>query len=108
MTQKIDLNPSELALVIEILKRYLPAYEIWAFGSRVKHTAKKFSDLDLAIISENPLSISILGELKEAFSESNLSIKVDVVDWARTDEDFKKLIQSDHVVLQEGQRESKI
>jgi uncharacterized protein len=66
---------------------------VWAFGPRVKHTAKKFSDLDLVIMTSKPLSLFTLGEIKEAFSESYLSIKVDVLDWCRADDEFQRLIQ---------------
>ncbi len=95
----IDLDPSELNTVLQILQRYVPDHEVWAFGSRVTHTAKKFSDLDLVVMTQQPLAFSILGELQEAFSESNLSIKLDVLDWSRTDLDFQRWIEAQRVLL---------
>lgn len=98
--QPIDLNPHDLEIVLAILQKFVPDREVWAFGSRVKWTAKPFSDLDLAIVGEQPLQISIAADLAEAFDESELPIKVDVVDWATTSDAFRKIIEKDKVVVQ--------
>lgn len=92
-TPNIDLNPHDLAEVQRILKEYVPHYEVWAFGSRAAWTAKAYSDLDLAIITDKPLSLGTLADLKNAFDESDLSIKVDLVDWATTGEAFREIIK---------------
>ena len=77
----------------------MPNLEVWAFGSRASFTAKKYSDLDLALIGDQPLSISVMGELRESFSESLLPFKVDLVDWATTSLSFRKIIENSKVVL---------
>jgi type I restriction enzyme S subunit len=41
--------------VRRILQKHVPGYEVWAFGSRAKWTAKPYSDLDLVIISDRAL-----------------------------------------------------
>jgi hypothetical protein len=43
-----------------------------------------------------------LGELKDAFSESNLPFLVDVHDWARLPTAFWTNIEAQHVVIQNG------
>lgn len=101
-TPNIDLNPHDLAEVQRILKEYAPQYEVWAFGSRVTWTAKAYSDLDLAIITDKPLSLGTLADLKNAFDESDLSIKVDLVDWATTGDAFREIIKKTAVVLHKG------
>lgn len=98
--QGLDIHPSHLKIVQDILWRYLPEYEIWAFGSRVKSTAKPYSDLDLAVITEQPLSLLTCANLSEAFSESDLPWKVDVVDWAATSTSFRRIIEREKVVIQ--------
>ena len=102
MNLKIDLNPQDWQEVCHILKTLVPEYPVWAFGSRVKGTAKAYSDLDLAIITEQPLSLTKMAILKEAFDESTLSIRIDIVDWATTSETFRKIIEHDKVVVQKG------
>lgn len=99
---KIDLKPQDWHEVCHILKTLVPEYPVWAFGSRVKGTAKAYSDLDLAIITDQPLSLTKMATLKEAFDESVLSIRIDIVDWAATSEPFRNIIEQDKVVVQEG------
>ncbi len=96
----LDIQPEELRIVKEILQKYVPNLAVWAFGSRVKGTAKKYSDLDLAIITDTPLTFLESDHLREAFSESDLVWKVDIVDWASTSESFRKIIQQRYVVIQ--------
>ncbi|MEQ1525285.1 MAG: nucleotidyltransferase domain-containing protein [Gallionella sp.] len=47
----IDLSPRDWGIVRDILAHHVPQYEVRAFGSRAKRTAKAYSDLDLAIIT---------------------------------------------------------
>ena len=98
----IDVRPDHWAIVRNILQKQVPQYEVWAFGSRAKWTAKDYSDLDLCIVSDKPLSFSLLGALAEDFSESDLPWKVDVVDWATTSESFRKIMARDKVVVQKA------
>jgi len=97
---KIDLNPQEWEEVKRILNRFIPGLEVWAFGSRARFTAKPYSDLDLAVITQQPLPIATMAALREAFDESDLTIKVDVVDWATTKEPFRKIVEEHKVVVQ--------
>lgn len=101
---QLDIKSEELAIVKTILQQLVPDYTVWAFGSRVKGKAKKYSDLDLAIISEEPLDFLARDRLKEAFSESDLPWRVDLVDWATTSEDFREIIQKVYVVIQEKEK----
>ena len=74
--------------------------EIWVFGSRIAGNAKKFSDLDLVIITKRPLPTLTMALLKEDFSQSDLPFKVDVLDWSTISEEFKRHIKRQYVVLQ--------
>jgi type I restriction enzyme, S subunit len=96
----IDLSPAHWGLVCNILQKHVPQYEVWAFGSRAKWTAKPFSDLDLAIITHQALDWTVSAELADGFSESDLPFKVDVVDWATTSAAFRSIIEADKVVVQ--------
>lgn len=103
---KIDLKPQDWEEVCHILETHVPEYPVWAFGSRVKWTAKAYSDLDLAIIAPQPLSLTKMATIKEAFDESDLPIRVDIVDWAVASETFRKIINQDKVMIQEGKAEA--
>lgn len=96
----IAMTDSEWKIVRDILRRCLPHQSVWAFGSRARHTHKPFSDLDIAVISDQPIALSKMAELKEAFSESDLPWKVDIVDWASVGNSFRQLIETHKVSLQ--------
>lgn len=95
----IDISPDNWQVVRDILERYVPDREVWAFGSRAKWTAKEFSDLDIAIIGDEPMSIGVMAELNESFQESVLPFKVDVVDWAAITPSFRQEIEAHKVLL---------
>src|SRR5690349_13094059 len=97
----LDISADQLGIVRRILEKHVPQYEVWAFGSRVGSGAKPYSDLDLAIVSDSPLSLKVSAGLIDDFSESDLPWKVDVVDWARAGESFRRVILSLYVVVKE-------
>ena len=97
----IDLNPNHLSIVEGILAEHVPECEVRAFGSRATWNAKDYSDIDVAIVGDGPLDWRTLGRLKESFEESNLPMRVDVLDWHAISESFRKVIKRDYVVLQE-------
>ena len=102
-TPPIDIAPRDWADVVRILREQVPGVEVWAFGSRAKRTAKPYSDLDLALITRQPLTLEQLASITDAFETSDLPIRVDVVDWACTSESFRKIIEADKVVVQGGE-----
>jgi len=95
----VDLNAYHLQEVLRILDLHVPGIEVWAFGSRAKWTAKAYSDLDLALITQHPLSLEEEAKLREAFDESTLPIRVDFVDWSTISESFRKIVSRDKVVI---------
>jgi type I restriction enzyme S subunit len=97
---ELAMRPEELAIVRAILARHVPGVEVWAFGSRARGIAKPYSDLDLAIIAELPLSLEQGAALAEAFAESDLPWRVDVVEWTATSEAFRAIIERDHLTIQ--------
>jgi type I restriction enzyme S subunit len=96
------VSPAEWGIVIAILRNLVPHRTVWAFGSRARFTAKPYSDLDLVILGDQALSLEEMADLNEAFSESDLTYKVDVVDWFSASEAFKEIMGVDHVVILEA------
>ncbi len=96
----IDIRPDHWEIVRSLLEKHVPQYAVWAFGSRAKWTAKDYSDLDLAVITDKPLTLSVSSSLSDDFSESDLPWKVDLVDWETTSDSFRKIIAEDYVVVQ--------
>lgn len=96
----LDLTPQQLALVKEILARHLPGLEVRVFGSRVCGSSHQHSDLDLAIVGATRLDRATIGALREAFTESNLPMSVDLVDWHAISPAFRSVIERRYEVLQ--------
>ena len=88
----IDLEAKYLDLVRRVLEAQVPEVEVRAFGSRVNGKARRFSDLDLALVGEKAIDLRRLEELRDAFSESDLPMKVDVLDWHAISDSFRKVI----------------
>jgi type I restriction enzyme S subunit len=99
MDLPIAVAPQEWAIVQRILKAIVPHRTVWAFGSRARFAAKPYSDLDLAVVDVAPLNLDETARLHEAFTQSDLPYKVDVVDWAATSPEFQALIARHHVVV---------
>jgi len=104
-TISLDLPQKYLEQVKSLLRAHVPHAEVWAYGSRVSGGSHEASDLDLVL--RNPKNLheetGALYDLKEAFIESNLPIRVDIMDWARIPASFHREIELAHVVVQEGQ-----
>ena len=98
----LDLAPAHLAEVRRLLQLHVPGRVVRAFGSRVQGTAKPFSDLDLAVMGDTPLDFRTLAALKDAFAESDIPFRVDVVDWAATGEAFRGIIEGAFEVIVAG------
>lgn len=95
----LDLPAGQLAIVRAILAQHVPHAKVWAFGSRVLGTAKRFSDLDLAIEDREDLSIRTWGNLRHAFEESDLPISVDILDMRTVKQPFKGIVERQRVEL---------
>jgi len=79
----------------KMLKRILIKYpyNFYAYGSRVKGTARKFSDLDLCYQEKIPTRT--ITELRWELKESNLPFLVEVVNWKSMRPAFQKMIKKD-------------
>lgn len=98
----LQIKPAHLKKIKQILKTTIPDHEdheVRAFGSRVTGTAKPHSDLDLTIISKQTIPLGTIALLRQAFSESDLPFKVDIVDWASISPEFREIIEKDSVTL---------
>jgi predicted nucleotidyltransferase len=96
----LRIAETHLAIIKNILHLEIPDGEVRAFGSRLTEEARPYSDLDLVIISKKKLERKTMIRLKEAFEESSLPFRVDLLDWHRLSDNFKKIIQKKYLVIQ--------
>jgi len=89
----IDISEKQLQIILNILGEFVPDCEIRVFGSRYQGTARKYSDLDIAIVGKEKINWKILAEIKDAFEESDLPYPVDVLDWNAITPAFRNAIE---------------
>lgn len=95
---EIDLTEDQRRIVVELIERHLPDTDVWVYGSRVKWTSRPESDLDLVVFSGADQSGQV-SDLREAFEESDLPFRVDVLVWDELPESFQEAIDDEHVDL---------
>jgi len=88
--------------VAAILARRVAGFEVRAFGSRVEGDAHPASDLDLVVMTREPLPAVVLGRLRGDFAESELPMRVDVSDWSRLPDYIRVAIENRSEVIQAG------
>jgi predicted nucleotidyltransferase len=94
----LDISPEHLEIVKTILSDFVPGCEVRAFGSRCNGTAKKYSDLDLCLCSNEKLDWKLLANLKDALMESDLPFRIDLLDYHRVPEHFRGNIDNGEVI----------
>jgi type I restriction enzyme S subunit len=101
VTSPIDIRSNDLKIVQQILADALPKNaKVWVFGSRATWKTKRSSDLDLAIDAGRALTRNESSALADAFDESDLPYKVDVVDMHNVSDTFKAIIERQMVTLE--------
>ena len=99
----MDLKPQQLEQVRKILQQHVPEAKVYAFGSRVKLTAKAHSDLDLVVVAETEIPLGRMHLLEEAFAESDLPFRVDVLDWHALSPEFREQIAACRELMWSGE-----
>jgi uncharacterized protein len=100
---RLVLSVNHLATVRELLQHHLPGVEVRAFGSRAGGHPKPASDLDLMVLSDEPLEPRRYALLADAFAESDLPFKVDVIDASTTTPSFRADALAESIVVQTAQ-----
>jgi predicted nucleotidyltransferase len=96
---QLQLAPAQAQQLLSLLAVHVPHMQVWAFGSRVKGTARPSSDLDLVFFADEA-GKPLLGHLREALEESLLPFAVDILVWNDISADFQAHIQSQFIELQ--------
>lgn len=85
--------PESLEFIKKTVRKYLPAteYELFVYGSRASGQADKWSDIDVGIKGRKKVPFDTLATISEEIRESDLPYLVDVVDFNRVSEKFRKI-----------------
>lgn len=94
----IDLEEKYIDFIKNTISSMIHNYKLYVFGSRAKNRAKKYSDIDLAIDSQE-LTPQIKTKLEFTFENSTLPYEVDIINLNDIDNKFKDLIQKDLIEI---------
>ncbi|MDR0290091.1 MAG: nucleotidyltransferase domain-containing protein [Treponema sp.] len=90
----INISENELTIINGIISDLAPDCDVLAFGSRYYMKAKRYSDLDLAFMGDKKLGLKRCFQLEDAFAESDLPYRVDVLDYYILSPEFRAIIDS--------------
>ena len=78
-----------------VIRRHLPdpAYRIFLFGSRATGSAFERSDIDIGIEGPAPVPHPALAAIHDELGEAPTLFTIDVVDFTRVPEKFRKVAQ---------------
>ncbi|MCG6551965.1 MAG: nucleotidyltransferase domain-containing protein [Candidatus Magnetominusculus sp. LBB02] len=101
---RLDMRPAWVETIECLIAQYLPDAETLVYGSRISGTAHAGSDLDLVVRNSSTPDkpFDNLPALREAISDSDIPIVVDVRDWAAIPDTFRAEIERRHEVLKRG------
>ena len=97
-----DIARKHLETIKRILAEYVGDCEVRAFGSRVIGAAQEYSDLDLAVVGGSKMKRRTKMLLREAFEESDLPFRVDVIDYHAVSDAFRAIIDAKYEILQKS------
>ncbi len=95
----VDIEPRHLKTVADLLGRYLPDREVWAYGSRVSGRAWQYSDLNLAVMGEGFPDDVAMFHLREDLSESLVPFVIDLKAWAGINPAYHQAILDCYAVI---------
>ncbi len=92
-----ELYNKSIDYIKEELKKMLPPDTcVYLYGSSARGDRGHSSDIDIAIESKN-INSRLIAELCDKFDDSFVPYKVDIVDLAKADDNFKSIIFRDAV-----------
>jgi uncharacterized protein len=96
----INLDEESLTKLQQLLHQHIPEYNVWLFGSRATKNCKPYSDIDLVIITKDPLPDLKIAELNSFMTESDIPYKIDLLDWSTLTPSFQKIILKNYEIIQ--------
>lgn len=93
---EVAILPEWLDTLKSIIGPLAPNFCVWAYGSRVKGQYHSGSDLDLVLIhpENEKQACTNIGQIREAFNQSNIPILVQIHNWSELPETFKTEINT--------------
>ncbi len=98
-TPKIALTKHEIEVIKKTIENLLgKSVQIILFGSRVNGTARKFSDVDIAVSQETKIHTEKLNQTKEKLSQK-LPYLVDLIDLKSISKEFREVVEREGIKI---------
>ena len=90
----IPLDERDRSAIECMVARALPGGSITLklFGSRARADSRRASDIDLAVVTSQPVGSTEMAELREMLENSNIPFRVDLVDYASASAALRRMI----------------
>ncbi|MDR2693715.1 MAG: nucleotidyltransferase domain-containing protein [Chitinispirillales bacterium] len=88
----VHVSEKEMNIITDILSKHAARFDVLAFGPRYNGTNWRYSDLDLAFVRDGGLDMDTRSRLADAFSESDLPFRVDIVDYNAASPEFRAIV----------------
>ncbi len=99
----LDLDERSLNILKTIISKHVASnITVLIFGSRINGSAKKYSDIDICLKCDDDIDDEVIFQLKEAFSVSELLFRVDIVEYQKCTDAFKRIIDQNNVKIYPG------
>ncbi len=99
MTHIKGMTPDQIATILKIIHLRLPKVTVYAYGSRVNGKPRKYSDLDIALDDGRKIGLSVILQLKESLSETNIPFSIDIIDYHSIGPTFKRIVDNEKIIL---------
>ncbi len=79
-------------MILKAVGKYvdLEKYRLFFFGSRVAGSGDAYSDIDVGIEGDQPLSPSVLAEIRNRLEDLPILYSIDFVDFKKADAGFRQ------------------
>jgi predicted nucleotidyltransferase len=98
----LELTDPQRRIVEAILATHVADRDVRAFGSRVAGGARRWSDLDLLVMGDQPLPDLVRAQLVAEFEDSDLPFRVDVLELRDLPAAWRRRIEAHSVQIQKG------
>lgn len=88
------MPPQELQAIIQsVIQKHLSPDQtyVFLFGSRAGRSERVSSDFDIGVYRGEKIPLAVIGRIKDELEEFPIPVDVDIVDFANTSQDFRRI-----------------
>ena len=99
---ELQIEPDDLQELRRQLQLHAHGVEVWAYGSRTYGLARRWSDIDLAVVNPPKENRYFMSTLIDEIAEGPLMLIADIISLDEVSDDFRKIVEDHHIVIQKA------